>query len=117
MAGARRASWLTTQLQTSTTYTFIVRHEPTADNTAPGVTPSEAILAQYPYTLKIVGHTHEFSQVTTKEIIVGNGGAPLASSGDAFGYALVSMTANGDLSVAEIDATTNLPVATYTVAR
>ncbi|MGH7329958.1 MAG: hypothetical protein ACREJX_16555, partial [Polyangiaceae bacterium] len=55
-----QSTWLDTTLSQATTYTFIIRHEPTQANTAPGVTPSDAILGRYPYTMKIVGHSHTY---------------------------------------------------------
>jgi hypothetical protein len=57
-----QSSWLDTTLAQSTTYTFILRHEPAAASTAPGVTPSEQIMAKHPYTLAIVGHTHTYQR-------------------------------------------------------
>ena len=63
-----------------TTYTFIMRHEAASANTAPGVTPSETIMAKYPYTLAIVGHTHDYEKSGAKEVIFGNEGAPLTTS-------------------------------------
>ena len=86
---AAQATWLDQALSVKTTYTFIMRHEPAAATTAPGTTPSEQIMAKHPYTLAIVGHTHTYDHPKTREIIVGNGGAPL-TSGSNFGYALVT---------------------------
>ena len=97
-----QASWLTSVLGEPTTYTFIVRHEPAAEKHAPGVAPSEAIMAGFPFTLAIVGHSHTFRRSGDREIIVGNGGAPL--SGDArYGYGLVSRKSDGNVQVEMID--------------
>ncbi len=67
-----------------TTYTFVVRHEPPdASPAAPGQSPSETIISGYPYTLEIVGHSHTYGHYKTpypREVIIGNGGAPLTSS-------------------------------------
>jgi len=110
-----QSSWLSTQLAQSTTYTFIIRHEPASANTAPGVSPSDAIISQYPYTLYIVGHTHEFSHSSTREVIVGNGGAPI-SQGD-YGYATFTQTATGDIQVSNYDYNSNSAVSTFTVPK
>ena len=47
---AAQASWLEATLGEPTTYTFVVRHEGNNANTAPGVDPSNAIIAQHPLT-------------------------------------------------------------------
>jgi len=96
------ANWLSSAMGKSTTYTFLVRHEPATATTAPGVTPAENIMSQHPYTLSLVGHTHTYEHPSAREIIVGNGGAPL-SGGKNFGFAMISQQANGSLAVDMID--------------
>ena len=102
---AAQATWLETQLARNTTYTFVIRHEPAAADTAPGVIPSQAIMARHPLTLAISGHTHTYRHSGAKEIIVGNGGAP-ATGGKNFGFAVVSQRADGTLRVDMVDFTT-----------
>jgi len=82
-----QSSWLDSTLSQATTYTFIIRHESASANTAPGVSPAEAIYAKHPYTLSIVGHTHTYEKSGAKEVIFGNGGAPL--SGGNYGFGLI----------------------------
>ncbi len=83
---ATQASWLSTVLAKPTTYTFVVRHESSLVTTAPGVSPSEQIMAQHPYTLSIVGHTHTYGHyASTREVVIGNGGAPPTGSVN-YGY-------------------------------
>jgi hypothetical protein len=100
-----QSSWLTTTLSQNTTYTFIVRHESHDANTAPGVTPSEQIMAKHPYTLAIVGHTHTYEHFTTREVIMGNGGAPLTGSKN-YGFGLFSQRADGAIAVDMVDYST-----------
>jgi len=90
-----QSAWLTTTLATPTTYTFVFRHESaTSSPLAPGVAPSEAIMAQHPYTLSIVGHTHSFFHgKNAREATIGNGGAPLSSKN--YGYGIFSQRADG----------------------
>jgi hypothetical protein len=104
-----QASWLTTTLSTTTTYTFVIRHEATEANTAPGVTPSDTIVAAHPYTLMINGHTHTYAHYSDapKVIIVGNGGAPITGSAD-YGFGLVLQRADGTLQIDMIDYMSNL---------
>src|SRR5262249_13460490 len=89
-----QSSWLTSVMSQPTTYTFVVRHESSQATTAPGVSPSATIIAKYPYTMLIVGHTHSYKRLSTREVIVGNGGAPL-TSGSNYGYDLVTQRADG----------------------
>ncbi len=90
-----QSTWLTSTLATPTTYTFIFRHESaTSSPLAPGVAPSEAIMAKYPYTLSIVGHTHSFFHgKNAREATIGNGGAPLSSKN--YGFGVFSQRADG----------------------
>ncbi len=83
-----QAAWLEKTLSVATTYTFIVRHEGSSAAQAPGVTPSAAIYAKHPYTLLIAGHTHTYEYFSKeKQVIVGNGGAPLATATN-YGYVI-----------------------------
>jgi hypothetical protein len=100
-----QSTWLTNTLAVPTTYTFVLRHEPANANTAPGVTPSEAIYAPHvsngTLTLAITGHTHlvqlpggtapygdEYGSTQPYEVIIGNAGAPL-DAGPYYGFAVL----------------------------
>jgi hypothetical protein len=111
-----QASWLQQQMAQPTTYTFIVRHEPEAATNAPGVSPSDAIIGQYPYTLKIVGHTHTYRRNSTREVVVGNGGAPISGTAN-YGYGLIEQLPNGDIKVSNVDYSSNVPVSSFTVPK
>jgi hypothetical protein len=95
--------WLDAVLKEPTTYTFVIRHESPDASTAPGVDPSQAILAMHPLTMLIVGHTHTYRHVPGyREIIVGNGGAPL-TSGPNYGYVTIARQSDGTLEVTSKD--------------
>jgi|SRR5579859_3924119 len=98
-----QAAWLERALERTTTYTFVVRHEPARAVTAPGVLPSESILARHPYTLVIVGHTHTYERSGPRELLVGNGGAPLDRP-VPFGFARIDRRDDGAIAVDMIDA-------------
>jgi hypothetical protein len=98
-----QAAWLEATLARATTYTFIVRHEPAAASTAPGVNPAEQIQSQHPYTLSIVGHSHTYAKSGAKEVIIGNGGAPLTSSGANYGFGLVEQRDDGSIQFDVVD--------------
>jgi hypothetical protein len=97
-----QARWLDAALSRPTTYTFVVRHEPASAASAPGVVPSEGVMALHPYTLAICGHKHTYERSGAREIIVGNGGAPLTGSKD-YGFAVISQQTDRSLSVDMID--------------
>ncbi|HEY1956383.1 MAG TPA: metallophosphoesterase [Polyangiaceae bacterium] len=110
-----QSSWLDATLSQATTYTFIVRHEPASANTAPGVTPSEAIMAQHPYTLSIVGHSHEYyhsKSSSPRQVLIGNGGAPL-STNQNYGYGIVAQRSDGALTVDMFDYQSNQAVSSF----
>ncbi len=98
-----QAAWLDATLARPTTYTFIVRHEPKSADTAPGVGPSEAIVARYPHTLTIVGHSHTYARSASDEVIFGNGGAPLTSPTATYGFGLFEQRPDGSIRVDAID--------------
>jgi hypothetical protein len=92
-------AWLESALAKPSTYTFVVRHEPASVTSAPGVAPSELVMARHPYTLAIVGHSHTYAHdpETPRQVLVGNGGAPLTSKD--YGFALFSQRPDGVLDV------------------
>lgn len=102
-------TWLTGVMAQATTYTFVVRHEP-SDATPPlpvGVGAIDTILATSSYTMIIVGHNHSHGHYndasgTHQEVIFGNGGAPITNGSD-FGYGLFSQRCDGAIVVDAID--------------
>jgi hypothetical protein len=98
-------NWLSTQLADATTYTFVVRHEPTGETSAPGVGPSDSLMRSNPLTLALFGHTHEYRHLDANHVISGNAGAPLQSSASFhnYGLLLVDQQSDGSLTVSEID--------------
>ena len=102
-------AWLQSTLEVATVYTFVVRHEPSNDARAPGVAPSESMLASHfsrgELTLLIAGHTHliqlpggtqpysdHYGATKPYEVIIGNAGAPL-DAGLYYGYAVLRQRA------------------------
>jgi hypothetical protein len=102
-----QADWLAAALSRTTTYTFLIRHESASASTAPGVNPAENIMQTHPYTLSIVGHTHTYQRSSSREVIIGNGGAPL-SGGVDYGYGMLSQQSDGSIAVDMIDYTSGL---------
>jgi hypothetical protein len=88
-------TWLASALAEETTYTFIVRHEPSSAS-APGVGPSDMLIAQHPYTLGLFGHTHTYRH-DPKSVVVGIGGAPLSGTTN-YGYVIAARRADGAIT-------------------
>ena len=110
-----QAHWLDLVLGDPTTYTFVVRHEAHDANTAPGVDPSQAIMAKHPLTMLITGHAHTYRHTPAyREIIVGNGGAPLTSDVN-YGYVIVARNADGTLTTTSYDYATHAIVDQFSV--
>ncbi|MDB4957992.1 MAG: hypothetical protein JWO36_5561 [Myxococcales bacterium] len=111
-----QAQWLDLTLAEPTTYTFAMRHEAHYSNTAPGVDPSAMLLAKHPLTMLIVGHSHTYQHIPAyREIIVGNGGAPLTSNAN-YGYVIVARQPDGTIQSTSYDYLTHAVVEQFTVA-
>jgi hypothetical protein len=110
-----QGTWLDGVLSQPTTYTFIVRHEGSYVTSAPGVSPSAAIMARHPYTMLIAGHNHTFSYSTgSREVIVGIGGAPLSSSVN-YGYVIAEQQPNETIVFSAFDYATRAVFRTFSV--
>jgi len=108
-----QATWLEHELADPTAYTFVVRHEAASVKATAGAAASEAIVAKHPLTLELLGHFHEYQKLDERHIISGNGGAPLSFGN--YGFLLVDLLTNGNLSVSEIDQATGSATDTFTI--
>ena len=114
-----QARWLNGELAKPTTYTFIVMNAGTSDTTAPcwsatGSNNVGTIIGKYPYTLLIVGHDHTFAYYSSeKEVVVGNGGAPLSGTVD-YGY-VIARQQGTSIVFTEYDYETNIAQTSFTV--
>ena len=59
-------------------------------------------MARHPYTLAFVGHTHTYEHLSPREVIIGNGGAPISGNRN-YGYGLASQRPDGAIQVDVID--------------
>jgi hypothetical protein len=108
-----QATWLDAQLADLTSYTFVVRHEPAKTKGVTGAADSETIVEKYPLTLELLGHDHEYRKLDERHVISGNGGAPLDFGN--YGFVLIDLLTNGNLSVSEIDQATGSATDTFTI--
>jgi hypothetical protein len=93
--------WLQNTMSQQTTYTFVIRHERSSVS-SPGTSPSNQIIAQFPYTLLMVGHTHTYETVSNRQVVIGNGGAPL-TGGVNYGYVIAQQRSDGAIVFQEKD--------------
>ena len=113
-------TWLQNELSSdSTTYTFIVRHEPSyTTNCGTGCDTSNTMLqsAGSAVTMMLTGHSHEYKQDTGAsggvELVIGNGGAPLSSG--TFGYEVCGMS-GANITCSQYDYQANAPTNPVTV--
>ena len=110
-----QAAWLDAVLSQPTTYTFVVRHEASVVTITPGVMASGTIIAKHPLTLIIAGHEHTYRHdPTTKEIVVGNGGAPLTTAVD-YGFAIIARQPDGSLQATAYDYATHAAIDQFSI--
>jgi hypothetical protein len=65
--------------------------------------------------LLIAGHTHTYAYYASeKQVVVGNGGAPLAGSID-YGYVIARQQRNRSIAFSEYDYATNAVESSFTV--
>jgi hypothetical protein len=103
-------SWFTEALAIPTTYTFVVRHEPTSNSgSAPGVAPTDTALTTAAFTLKLTGHSHSYSyDAPNQEVINGLGGAALDTGyTGTYGYVICRQRADNAIQCSQYDYDTN----------
>ena len=72
-------------------------------------------MAKHPYTLALIGHSHEYRyDPQSREVIVGNGGAPLTGAVN-YGYVIAQQRADGAIVFKSYDYMTNAVVETFAV--
>jgi hypothetical protein len=108
-------TWLGTALAQKTTYTFVIRHEPSTSSGNPaGVAAIDTLLGMNPYTLLIVGHSHEYQHPYVQVALFGNGGAPLDNPAQGYGFGTFQRRASdGAIVVDAIDSMTGAADASF----
>ena len=110
-----QATWLEATMAERTTYTFVVRNEESNELAAPGVAPSEQIITRYPFTMRIEGSRGAYAHLSNREIIVGNGGAPLGPGGAFYGYVVAQRRVDGAIQFTAYDYSSNAAVDSFAV--
>ena len=110
-------AWLQTALAPSTTYTFVVRHEPDYDMSSTPCSQSQTTISAAPLTLLITGHSHQYKHIASaKELVNGLGGAPL-TTGTSYGYTIITRnTSDGTLTVTTKDYMSGSAIDTFKIA-
>jgi hypothetical protein len=107
-------SWLQSQLATSTTYTFVVRHMPYGSN-GPCNSQMDPMLMGATLDGLLAGHTHTvYFNTSYKELVEGVGGAPITGQAN-YGFATVEQNTGGGFTVKQYDYQTAQVVGTYTL--
>ena len=87
-----------TWLSSSAPYHIVLKHHPT-DSSEITETTWQQIVAQYPPTLVLTGHSHTYDHPHPNELVLGTAGAPLANAAPGYGYAMVDQIAGGGFQV------------------
>ncbi|MBS2033062.1 MAG: metallophosphoesterase [Deltaproteobacteria bacterium] len=102
-------TWLQNTLATADSnakYTIIAKHHPEGDSSVAANSTIMSIIRQHKFALLLTGHAHKYEHQTTdsgRDLVLGNGGAPLISSGTFNGYGMIDQLSNGQLQVSIYD--------------
>ena len=94
----QQESWAQAALARPTSYTLVCRHHPSynGDGQNPHILD---LVRSHPLTLLLDGHTHLYNHAGSREVVLGNAGAPLDSFGDFYGYAMLDIGTDGRAEV------------------
>jgi hypothetical protein len=118
---AAQQSWLEQTLARADAharYTIIAKHHPEGDTSVAANTTIMQVIRAHKFALLLTGHAHRYEHQTTdqgRDVIIGNGGAPLVSGGTFFGYAMVDQQPDGTLKLTMYDLATTTPHDSWTV--
>jgi len=102
-------TWLKSTLTTAdqnAKYTIIAKHHPEGDTSVAANSTIMSIIRAHKFALLLTGHTHSYTHQTTdngRDLVLGNGGAPLVSAGTFNGYGMIDELSNGQLQVSIYD--------------
>jgi predicted phosphodiesterase len=105
--------WVKQALAKQTAYTFICRHHPSY-NTDTNEMYILSVLQPFARTLLIDGHTHVYERQASREIVIGNGGAPLDSS-SYYGYVMLDVDPAGSVNVTAYRESDDAQMETFSV--
>ena len=103
---SRQLTWVQSELSSSAPYHIVLKHYP-SDSTENDETTFKQLIAQYPPTLILEGHSHTYDKPHPNEMVLGTAGAPLANSAPGYGYAIVDQLSSGKFQVSVYDEGTN----------
>jgi hypothetical protein len=134
--GTSQSSWVTSQISaagtpSSSNYVIVIHHEDSTASSPPkGLSTIESAESGHE-TLSIVGHSHfwqfgtggPYSESNARQLLVGNGGAPLTSGSNSstvntsvYGYTTIMRQSDGSLLITGYDESTGTAVNTATVS-
>jgi predicted phosphodiesterase len=116
-----QSAWLTRTLSDAdsrATYTIVARHHPEGDTSIAANASIMQIIRSHKFALLLTGHTHAYTHQTVdqgRDMVLGNGGAPLISSGTFNGYTVIDQLASGRLQVTVYDVSTHASMDQWSV--
>ncbi len=117
-----QSTWLDQTLTTADSaakYTIVIRHHPEGDSSVSTNGESMAIVRKHKFAVFLTGHSHLYKHMTTdngRDLVMGNGGAPLIAGGAFFGFAMIDQLASGQLQLSIYDlSNTAQPVDVWSV--
>jgi hypothetical protein len=115
-----QSAWLESTLThgDSSAYTIVAKHVPSNNTTDFATNADEmTIIERHKFSLLLDAHTHQYLSggENGREYTLGLGGAPVANTGDDWGYGLVEQQTDGTLKVTIYYATSDTPRDSQTV--
>jgi hypothetical protein len=106
-------SWLDQTLSdadTNATYTIICKHHPTGDTSLADNLTILGVIRNHKFSMLLTGHSHEYYHEPRadngRDLVIGNGGAPLIAGGTFNGYGIVEQKSDGSLVFTMYDVAT-----------
>jgi predicted phosphodiesterase len=95
---ATEEAWFNLQMAEHTDLTFVARHHPSY-NAQPSNMHILSLIQHAQVTLLLSGHSHYYRHQSDREVIIGNGGAPLDASNGFYGYATMDIGPDGQIQI------------------
>jgi hypothetical protein len=104
-----QATWLDqvlTDADAHAKYTIVAKHHPVGDSSVAANSQIVQVIRSHKFALLLTGHAHRYQHGTGdqgRDVIIGNGGAPLVSGGTFNGYAIIDQQRDGTLQFTMYD--------------
>jgi hypothetical protein len=114
---SRQLAWVGQELSNGAPYHIVVKHHP-SDSTDNDNTQFNTLVSQTPPTLILSGHEHLYRKLMPRELVLGEGGAPLAQSAHSYGFAMIDELSDGSgFQVTVYNSDTDAPTDQWQVSK